>query len=199
MGRGRERGASLVELAVALALLAIGAAVVLPAASRMRDAGRIEAGARYMATLFAAKRWTAVAESRSMGLHFEQDGEGWAWREAVDSNGNGIRTGELRSGTDAYRSGTDRLERRIEGVRVGLLPDRPVPEVPPGTDLLLPGGDPVRFGRSDVVSFSPDGRASSGTLYVTDGRGGLGAVVLFGPTARTRVWRWRDDLGRWTR
>ena len=199
MSRSREHGASLVELTVALALVALGAAVVLPAASRMRDAGRVEAGARYMATLLAARRGTAVAESRSVGLHFEPDGEGWAWREASDGNGNGVRTAELRSGTDSYRTAAIRLEDRVGGVRVGLLPDRPVPEVPPGTGLLDPGGDPVRFGRSDIISFSPDGRASSGTLYVTDGRAGLCAVVLFGPTARTRVWRWRADLGNWTR
>ena len=57
----------------------------------------------------------------------------------------------------------------------------------------------MRFGRSDLVSFSPDGSASSGTLYVTDGRDGLYAVVLFGPTARVRVWRFDRRNGRWTR
>jgi len=56
----------------------------------------------------------------------------------------------------------------------------------------------VRFGRSDLVSFSPFGSSSSGTLYVTDGRRGLFAVVLFGPTARLRVWRFRPEERRWT-
>jgi hypothetical protein len=56
----------------------------------------------------------------------------------------------------------------------------------------------VRFGRSDLISFSPGGSASSGTLYVTDGRRGFYAVVLFGPTARLRVWRYRPEERRWT-
>lgn len=195
----RERGASLVELTVVVALVAISAAVVLPAASRVREAGRVEAGARTIAGFFVARRFGAVAGSRSLGLHFEEDTEGWGWREAIDRNGNGIRTAELGGGVDAYGSGPLRLERWVPGVRVGLLADRSVPEAPPGTGVLAPGGDPVRFGASDIVSFSPDGRSSSGTLYVTDGRDGLCAVVLFGPAVRARVWRWRPELGRWTR
>ena len=50
----------------------------------------------------------------------------------------------------------------------------------------------------DLVSFGPEGSASSGTLYVTDGRRGLFAVVLFGPTARLRVWRFNPEERRWT-
>ncbi len=196
---GRERGASLVEWTVAIALLAIGAAVVLPAASSLRQAARVEAGARTMASVFVARRFEAVAASRSLGLHFQRDADGWGWREAIDRNGNGLRTAELAAGIDAYASGPRRLEGWVSGIRVGLLPDRSVPEAPPGTGILAPGGDPVRFGASDVVSFSPDGRSSSGTLYVTDGREGLCAIVLFGPAVRARVWRWRPEQGRWTR
>jgi hypothetical protein len=56
----------------------------------------------------------------------------------------------------------------------------------------------VRFGRSDLVSFSPLGSASSGTIYVTDGRNALFAIVQFGPTSRLRVWRYRPLERRWT-
>jgi hypothetical protein len=64
--------------------------------------------------------------------------------------------------------------------------------------MLVAGDDPVRFGRSDLVSFTPVGSASSGTLYVTDRRHALFAVVLFGPTARLRVWRFVPAERRWT-
>lgn len=195
----RERGGTAAEILVVATLAGIAAAVALPAASRIRDAGRTEAGARYVATLFAAKRWEGVAGRRSVALHFERDGGGWVFREAEDGNGNGLRTDELRRGVDRYVGAPVRLESRVEGVRVGLLPDRSVPEAPPGNGVLPPDGDPVRFGVSDLVSFSPQGRSSSGTLYVTDGRGGLAAIVLFGPASRARVWRWREEEGRWTR
>ena len=59
--------------------------------------------------------------------------------------------------------------------------------------------DPVRFGVSDLVSFGAVGTASSGTLYVNDGEGGLAAVVIFGPSSRLRVWRYLPRERRWTR
>ena len=91
----------------------------------------------------------------------------------------------------------DALERQVPDVRLGLPPGGPYPEAPPGTGRLVAGDDPVRFGRSDLVSFSPVGSASSGTLYVTDGRDGLFAIVLYGPTSRLRVWRFRPLERRW--
>ena len=80
-------------------------------------------------------------------------------------------------------------------VRIGL-PSARVPEIPPGRAWLDPA-DPVQFGRSDLVAFGPFGSTSSGTLYLTDGTA-CWAVVLFGPTCRTRVWRW-DARHGWRR
>jgi hypothetical protein len=57
--------------------------------------------------------------------------------------------------------------------------------------------DPIRFGRGDLVAFSPLGSSSSGTIYLTDGRSELWAVVLYGATARVRVWRFDRTAGRW--
>ena len=55
----------------------------------------------------------------------------------------------------------------------------------------------MRFGRSDLISFGPLGTASGGTLYLTDSRHRLYAVVLYGRTARVRVWRYDTREGRW--
>jgi len=95
-------------------------------------------------------------------------------------------------------TGDDAFDRTIPDVKLGIPPGGPFPEAPPGTDWLVAGDDPVRFGNSDLVSFTPVGSASSGTLYVTDGKRGLYAVVLFGPTARLRVWRFIPEERRWT-
>ena len=151
-----------------------------------------------MATLLSAQRWKSVAAHRVRGLQFRKVGTGWSFREVADGNGNGLRTAEIGRGVDPVMSGDDALERRVQDVTLGFPPGGPFPEAPPGTDTLRAGDDPVRFGRSDLVSFSPVGSASSGTLYVTDGRAALYAVVLFGPTARLRVWRYRPEVRRWT-
>lgn len=192
-----SRGMTLGELLVVVGILAVMLAVGLPAAAELRDAGRAAAAARQLAMTFASERWRAVATSRSCGLLFESGPDGWSWLEVEDGNGNGLRTAEVRSGVDPVRSPRRRIQTIVSGTTLGWPPGGPFPEAPPGTGLLSDGDDPVRFGRSDLVSFSPNGRASSGTLYVTDGRSRLYAVVLFGPGARVRVWRWDRGAGRW--
>jgi hypothetical protein len=139
-----------------------------------------------------------VTAHRVLGLQFRKAGTNWTWREVADGNGNGLRTADIARGIDPVLTQDAALERQIENVTLGIPPGGPYPEAPPGTDMLSAGDDPVRFGRSDLISFSPVGSASSGTLYVTDGRRGFYAVVLFGPTARLRVWRYRPEERRWT-
>ena len=193
-----SRGYTLAELLAVLAIVAMAVAVALPAAAMLRDGGRAAAGARTMATLLSSQRWKSVATHRVRGLQFRKVGNRWSWREVADGNGNGLRTAEIGRGVDPVVSSDQELERLVSDVRLGIPPGGPYPEAPPGTDMLTAADDPVRFGRADLVSFSPVGAASSGTIYVTDGRGGLFAIVLFGPSARLRVWRFRPEERRWT-
>ena len=115
-----------------------------------------------------------------------------------DGNGNGLRTAEVRRGVDPTVSGPHHLQDQVEDVRLGFPPGGPFPRIPPRTGNIVDTDDPVQFGRSDIVAFSPLGRSSSGTLYVTDGRRGLFAIVLFGPATRARVWRYDSVGGKWS-
>jgi prepilin-type N-terminal cleavage/methylation domain-containing protein len=194
-----SKGFTIAELLAALAILAIAVAVALPAAAQLRDAGRAAAGARTIATILSDQRWKSVAAHRTRGLQFRRAASGWSWREVEDGNGNGLRTAEIARGVDRVLTPDVTLESRVEHVTLGFPPGGTYPEAPPGTEILGPGDDPVRFGRSDLVSFGAMGGTSSGTIYVTDGQRALYAVVLFGPTARLRVWRFIPGERRWTR
>jgi prepilin-type N-terminal cleavage/methylation domain-containing protein len=193
-----SKGYTLAELLAVLAIVAMAVAVVLPAAATLRDGGRAAAGARAMATILSAQRWKSVTTHRIRGLQFRRVGSNWSWREVADGNGNGLRSVEIAGGIDPVLTMDDALEHRVPDARLGFPPGGTYPEAPPGTETLGPGDDPVRFGRSDLVSFSPLGSASSGTIYVTDGRNALFAIVQFGPTSRLRVWRYRPLERRWT-
>lgn len=192
------KGYALAELLAALAIAAMAVAVALPAAAHLRDAGRAAAGARMMATTFSEQRWKGVAARRTRGLQFRQGPSGWTWREVEDGNGNGLRTAEIERGVDRVVAPDTALEAKVEHATLGFPPGGPFPEAPPGTEMLSQGDDPVRFGRSGLVSFGALGGATSGTLYVTDGRRALYAVVLFGATTRIRVWRFVPEERRWT-
>lgn len=191
-------GFSLAEVLAIVALIAIGFAMALPAADEIRESGKTSAAARRLAVEFQALRWKAVAIRRHRGLLFEKRGAEWVWSEVEDRNGNGLRVVEIRRGVDATLSGPHRLDAHGDGIALGIPPGGPFPEVPPGTGTVDDSSDPVRFGHGDLVSFSPTGGASGGAAYVTNGRSTLSAVVLFGPTARVRVWRFDPRTRRWT-
>jgi prepilin-type N-terminal cleavage/methylation domain-containing protein len=194
----QSRGFSLIEALLVVSVIGIAIAVSIPALARIRSASRTAAAARQVAVSFQALRWRSVAEAKVYGWQFRRDGDGWEWMMVQDGNGNGLRSAEIRDGTDRVISGPHRIERWVEQVRPGF-PDLPeLPAIPPRRGSIQNLDDPVKFGRSDLISFSPGGSASSGTLYLTDGET-LFAVVLFGPTARTRVWRYDSVRHRWVR
>ena len=193
----RYRGLSLVELLVALVLIGILTSVLLPTGAEMVADARAAAGAREMAATLQALRWKAVSANRSYGLFFSLDQRGWHWLVVRDGNGNGLRTAEVRSGIDPAVSGPHRMEDRVDGLYLGFPPVRSLPAIPPRSGSISNLSDPVKFGNSNLISFSPWGTASSGTLYLTDRRHALRAVVLFGPTVRVRVWRFDTREARW--
>jgi type II secretory pathway pseudopilin PulG len=193
----RCRGASLVQLLVVIVLIGMVTALVAPAAAEMVADARAAAGARELASVLQSMRWKAVAANRSHGLFFALDVDGWHWFVVRDGNGNGLRTAEVRSGTDLTISGPHRLEYRVSGLYLGFPPAESIPALPPRSGNIADLTDPVKFGPSNLISFSPLGTASSGTLYLTDRRHALRAVVLFGPSVRVRVWRFDTREARW--
>jgi hypothetical protein len=190
-------GISLIETALVLALMALSLMVTVPSVATLRNGARLSAGAREMAMTFQALRWKSVTTNNVRGVLFEADDTGWYWYEVLDGNGNGLRTAEVRNGKDVTVSGPHRIEDRISGVQLGFPALDEIPRIPPRNGTLDDVADPVKFGVSNLVSFSPLGRSSSGTIYLTDGNKGLYAVVVFGPTVRVRVWRYNAATGNW--
>jgi hypothetical protein len=194
-----SRGVSLVEALAVLTVIALATAVAVPSVAELRSSVRMSAASRELALTLRALRWKSVAEHAARGLLFELDAEGWRWLEVRDGNANGLRTSEVHDGTDPIVSGPHRLEDRVAGVSPGFPSAGPFPVIPPDTGWIADLGDPVKFGSTNLISFRPLGTASSGSIYLTDGGDQLWAIVLFGPSARVRVWRFDPGTGRWRR
>ena len=158
----RQGGYSLIDVLVSLTFVGLLAAWTAPIAARVVADANTAAAAREFALLFHAMRWRSVSENRTVGLFFEQVAGLWQWWEVDDGNGNGLRTAEVRNGTDPKRSGPHRVANAHRGVRLGFPVAGPLPEIPPRRGALSVS-DPVRFGRSDLISFNSRGRSSSGT------------------------------------
>jgi len=193
-----DSGYSLPDLLAALTIVGLAMSAAVPAFGVATANARTSAGARRLALTFQAMRWRATGTGSAHGLLFERDADGWRWTVVRDGNGNGLRTAEIRSGTDFVVEGPRRLEDEVRGATLGFPPGGPFPRIPPARGVLEDADDPVRFGAGDLVSFGPLGTSSSGTVYVTDSRTTLFAVVLYGTTVRVRVWKLDPGRGQWT-
>jgi hypothetical protein len=127
-------------------------------------------------------------------LRFEDEDGHYRFSTYIDGNGNGIRSSEVARQIDFPLGRADQLEDHFPGVTFGFYDDV-LPVMP---DDALIGGDPIRIGRSEFLSFSPLGSATSGTLYVRGQGKQQFAVRVFGVTGRVSVLRFDFQNRRWT-
>jgi len=158
---------------------------------------RLRSAVTELARRMVAARWRAVAGHASVGLRFEPEDAGWRVVTYIDGDADGIRSADIRAGKDAPDGTVYRPQQGRPGVRFGLPPGDPIPRIPPSRGWLNGGDDPIRFGRSNIVSFSPLGRVTPGTVYLTDNQGRLAALVVFGATARMRMRFFHGSTGKW--
>jgi hypothetical protein len=187
---------ALVVLAVAALLAASGTLAVRRQISRQQPV----AAARRFASELRLRRSEAIARARRQGLVFEEMAGEWLVSLHEDGDGDGLRADDRRRGRDPLREGPMVFERRYGALGPGFLPAlEELSSPPPSSRPLGDLSDPVRFGRGDVVSFSPRGSATPGTLYLHDGDLRQLAVVVHGGSSRVRIWEWLSSEDRWVR
>lgn len=185
----RTRGFTLTELLLAVALIATLAGIALPMTNDAVDELRTAAAARYLAGQIRNGRMDAIKRSAVVALRFEAASADYTFASYIDGNRNGVRTADISRGVDRALTSPHRLRDLFAGVHFSL--DAAVPDV----DGNKGGGtDGVRIGTARILTTSPDGTATSGTLYVR-GRRAQYAVRVLGATGRTRVLKY-DTGGR---
>lgn len=173
-----------------LALFALMVTASLPSFTRLFRRHALDAAAARLAAGAARTRHRAIAAGRHAGMLIDRGAGGDRFAIYLDRGRPGIRTAEVAGGVEELVEGPVPLTLPGDPVRLGIPLAPPVPRIPPGRGHLPPGGDPVRLGSSDILSFSPIGESSTGSLYLTDGRGAVRAVVVYGRSGRIRRWAW---------
>lgn len=189
----RLHGFSVLELLCVVSLAIILAGMAVPLGSQALDDAQVAAAARYLAGRFYWARMEAVKRTSYTGYRFVQQGADYVFGAYVDGNRNGILSRDIASGIDRTLGAMDRLANHFPRASFSILPG--VTPIEPG-DVLSPGSDPIRFGRASLVSFSPDGSGTAGTVYVGGRRSQL-AVRVLGVTGRIRVLRFDFAMRRW--
>ena len=190
---GSTRGYSFVELIFAFGIIATLGAAAVPQTVSSVDAYRAAGAARYLSGRMQRARMEAVARSAEVALRFSDTGAGYEFATYLDGNRNGVLTHDIQRGVDTTLGGPERLADNFPGVDVGLLPG--LPSVDPGG--TPPGSDPLKLGVSNILTFSPVGTSSSGSVYILGRRRNQFVIRIYGETGKTRVLKFNRSLNQW--
>jgi hypothetical protein len=193
--RTEERGVSLAELAAVLVILGVLFLASIPALSEILAEESLGTAAREVAAILHAARARAVFQGADVGVKWVANAGDLVLTVFQDGNGNGVLTADIRKGVDKLVAGPYWLGSRYPGVNFSFVPGMN------GTD---PGGapignlaDPVRFGNSNICSFSPAGHASPGTVYLSNRKNRQAAVRVTPINAKIQIWTWHGKKLKW--
>jgi type II secretory pathway pseudopilin PulG len=182
---------TLVELLFAMAVAATLAAVSVAQIAASLDDLRAGAAARLVAATLQQTRMEAVRRGRATAVRVRQTGSGYEFAIYSDGNRNGVRAADITAGRDPLLVAPRRLSDAFPGVEFGAAPG--LPSVDPSG--VPPGSDPIRLGSADMVTFTPLGTATAGSLYVRGKHDVQYVVRVFGETGKTRLLK----FNRWSR
>ena len=168
-----------------MSVAAVVSAIAVPQTLVTLDSVRTAAAARYVASRVLLARALAVQRSAAVALRFETDTGGFRFAAFQDGNGNGVRSSDIDSSTDRQIEPPVRLPELFSGVDFGL-------------SVEGQSGNPIQLGGTTLLTFTPAGTATSGTLYVRGRNGVQYAIRVLGATGRTRVQRYDERQHAWT-
>ena len=188
---GRDRGFSLIEVLAVLAIVGTVTAIGAPVAASVTEASRGRHAAAFVNSRFRLARQEALSRGVSVGVVFDQKGSGWTVRVCRDGNRNGIRRADIGSGADPCIDGPYAIGDVVPHVDIA------VDSTLKGPSGEAPSPDPVRFGSSNIASFSPLGSCTAGTMFLRTTGGAQFAVRIAGVTGRSRVLRYESLKSGW--
>jgi type II secretion system GspH-like protein len=155
------------------------------------DELRTSTAARYLGARLMYARIDAVKRSTCIALRFEPASDDYRYATYHDGNGNGVRTVDIGAHIDLPLTPAELLRDKFPGVRFELMPN-----VPDADGAVSASRDGVRIGAARILTMSPDGTATAGTLYL-HGRRSQYAVRVVGATGRVRVLQYRAATKTW--
>ena len=179
----KSEGYTLIEILFATGLIAVLSALAIPSALASVDRARANAAARHLASRMAMARSHAVMRAATVAFRFDEGAAGVTFQMFVDGNRNGVRTRDITSRVDRPLDAPARLSDLFPGVAIAASGGA--------------GSDPLRIGSSNLLSFSPLGTATSGSVYVRGRDGTQLAIRILGTTGRVRVERYQVRTRRW--
>ena len=191
------RGVTLPDLLTTLAILSIVAGLSSSAVHAFAGMTSLRAAAQEVASVFSQARGRAIHRNAYSGVKWiARDGD-LSLEIHDDGDGDGVRNDDIENGVDPLVLGPVTVRNRWPKVTVGFIPGFVArdPKGNPVGDL----SDPIRFGRSDIASFSPFGDCSPGSVWLGDGLDRQALVRLTPGSATIAIYEWVAARRSWIR
>ncbi len=189
------RGTSLLEIVVVLALLALLVLVgIAPLTDLLAEEGLI-AATREVSAILSAACARAVFQGADVGVKWTSLGGDLTLSVYQDGNGNGVTTADIRKGVDRLVAGPYWLRGKYPGITFSFVPS--FNDADPGGAAIGNLADPIRFGASDICSFSPLGKASPGSVYLSNRKRRQAAVRVTPMNAKIQIFTWHGRTQKW--
>jgi hypothetical protein len=188
------RGSTLIETVVTAGLCTTIGAMALPMIGRSMDRERTIIGTQFLASQLQRARFESLRRARSVAVRLELDGDRTRLQLFADGDGDGVLQRDVDSGVDLPLTPLEFLDDRSRDVSLRI--NQPIIDAG-GSGELAPGDDPLRIGGTALLSFSPVGGATAGTLYVAARRGPQMAIRVFGGTGCVRILTFDAQARQW--
>lgn len=189
------RGTSLPELLVVLLILGLVFALSVPALSDLLAEEGLQAAAREVSAILTTARARAVFQGAEVGVKWISSGGDLVLSVYQDGNGNGVTTADIKKGVDRLVAGPYWFRSKYPGISFSFVPG--FDDLDPGGAPIGPLTDPLRFGRSDICSFSPLGKASPGSVYLSNRKRRQAAVRVTPANAKIQIFTWHGKSLKW--
>ena len=189
-----NRGVALIDVLVATGLALVMTAIAVPVIGGTLDREHVITGTQYLAAQVQRARLESLKRATSVAVRLEVLDGRTAVQLFVDGNGSGVLERDIDERIDPALTGLEWLDDHARDVSLRI--NQPIQDVT-GTVALNPGDDPLRIGGTALVSFSPLGSSTSGTLYLSGRRGPQMAIRIYGGTGRVRVLTFDRAAQQW--
>ncbi len=176
-----ERGFSLLELTVVVAILGVLATITIMVSPAFMQHAKAESGIAQAVDALRIARETAISQRRNVMIEF--------------IGLTAIRTVRQDIGANGVVTGTTTLSTVELENNVQFRIEPGIPDTPDGfgnTTAINFGPSPQRMFTSEGTLVNQTGDVINGTVYLARSGdiGSARAISIFGPTALLRVWRW---------